>query len=125
MSNVTVENVLVSNVEAAALALKTAQAALVASLQVAKDISAIITVARSLDVTEAQAEEAKKVKDGFRITEEQKDQIAAAKVELRTKINTPEVRAQLMEDIKNGYLKSAQRKLRADGRTVTTIKAIV
>ena len=115
------------NLEAAQESLKKAQAEHLATLPVcpADKLGVLVDVTRKVNVSEAEAKEVKEIKAGFRFTEEHRDQLAAAKASHRMAINTPEVREQLRADIEKGYLKTAQRKLRADGRTVVTVKAVV
>ena len=126
MSNVTVGNDLKSKFEAAQEALKVAQAAFSASLPVApaETVARMGELTEKLDLSVAEQAELKKAKDGFRFREEEKQQLQAAKVKRLATASTPEERRKFADSIMTGFIMDARRKLRADGRVVSSIKVL-
>ncbi len=133
MSNATVSNVNASSealakfAKAAALSAKTAMAAYVASLPVAPTevVKELAVIAAKLEITEAESERVKVLKETYRFREEEKDQLSAAKAQRVAQASKPEERRKLADAITTGFIMDARRKLRVDGRVVSTIKVLV
>lgn len=80
-----------------------------------------VDVARS----EAAAKKAAELRKNRQLTEEDRDQIAAARLDHRANINSPEGKAKALEAVKTAYLHSFKLTHRKDGRVGVAIRGAI
>lgn len=115
-----------SAVEAAQKALKEAQAAYVATLPICPTdkLARLVELQSKLNLTAREADEIKEIKDAYRFREEEKQQLAAAKADRVKEASKEENRSIMAHAVMTGFIMDARRKLRADGRVVSTVKVL-
>lgn len=107
--------------------LKEAKARHAATLPVApaEVVSEMAAIAAKLEITEAETKRVKELKDSYRFRDEEKDQLAAAKAKRLEVARSAEWRRKFADAVSTGHILDARRKLRVDGRVVSTVKVLV
>jgi hypothetical protein len=107
--------------------LKEAKARHMATLPVApaEVVSEMAAIAAKLEITEAESKRVKTLKESYRFRDEEKDQLAAAKAKRLEVARSQEWRRKFADAVSSGHIMDARRKLRVDGRVVSTIKVLV
>jgi len=121
------KSVTATAIEVAQAALKVAQAAHAATLPVAsaEQVAELCTIGAKLEITEADTLRVKEIKEGTRLRDEEKDQLNAAKAQRVAEASKPEERRKFADAIMSGFVMDARRKLRVDGRVISTVKVLV
>lgn len=116
-----------ARMEAAKKALAKAKADYERNLPVAPAdvVRRMAQITASVDVTEDELKAVKASREAYRFREEEKQQLAAAKLERLKAASLPENRQMFADACLVGHVQDARRKLRADGRVVSTIKVLV
>lgn len=105
----------------------TARAMFIASLPYATpaQASAVVDCALCVQSSAELVKLASGLNTTFRLTEEQQDQVAAAKAQHKVEINTPDLKAEAVENVRNARLKSYKLRLRADGKLSIAISGTI
>jgi hypothetical protein len=86
---------------------------------------ACVHAARETQVSFAMSQLAEGLNVKFRLTEEQADQLAAARAEHKVKINTQAVRREAARYVLTSHLSSFKLKARKDGRMALSISGVL
>lgn len=84
-------------------------------------LTLVVDFTKAINVSAEVSKLVSDIRKNSQQSDEQKDQIAAARLEHVKLINTPAVKAQAVEAIQKAYLKSFKLKHRTDGRTTVSI----
>ena len=91
----------------------------------ASQVLSVVIACREVQCAVADVEVASGLNQKFRLTEEQKDQVAAAKAEHRVIINEPAVKVEASEHVKTAYLRSYKLRVRKDGRVMLSVSGLL
>ena len=114
---------------AAQEAARAARAAFIAALPVATEaqMAACVVAARDVQIALETSTVASGLNQKFRLTEEQKDQVNAARAQHVKEINTPEMRAEVTENVgKCAKLSSYKLRVRkSDGKVMLSVSGVM
>jgi hypothetical protein len=91
----------------------------------AEELSVVVANEKLVSTTHEVAKLAAELRSERRFTEEDKDQVAAAKIAHRIEVNTEAVKAEAVRSVRDARLTGFKLTLRKDGRTAVRVSGVI